>query len=137
MPDAPRTVLTFGTFDVFHVGHLRVLQRAAAMGDRLVVGVSADALNISKKGRAPVFSQAERLAIVGAIKQVDEVFVEESLEQKREYLLRYGADVLVMGDDWKGRFDEFGDVCEVVYLPRTPAISTTALIEKISEMGDA
>ena len=135
MPDQqtrPRTVLTFGTFDVFHVGHLRVIERAAALGDRLVVGVSADALNLSKKGREPVFSQDERLAIVAALRYVDAVFVEESLELKRDYLLEHGADVLVMGDDWAGRFDEFRDVCEVVYLPRTPAISTTALIEKIS-----
>jgi len=127
-----RTVVTFGTFDVFHVGHLRVIERAAALGDRLVVGVSADALNVAKKGREPVFSQAERIEIVKALKAVDDVFVEESLELKRDYLLRYGADVLVMGDDWRGRFDEFDDVCEVVYLRRTPAISTTALIEKIS-----
>ncbi len=127
-----RTVMTFGTFDVFHVGHLRVLERAAALGDRLVVGVSADALNERKKGRLPVFSQAERLAIVAALKPVDEVFVEESLEAKRDYLVEHGADVLVMGDDWAGKFDEFEDICEVVYLSRTPAISTTALIEKIS-----
>ena len=127
-----RTVVTFGTFDVFHVGHLRVIERAAALGDRLVVGVSADALNLRKKGREPVFSQAERMEIVGALKVVDAVFVEESLELKRDYLVEHAADVLVMGDDWKGRFDEFGDICEVVYLPRTPAISTTALIEKIS-----
>jgi glycerol-3-phosphate cytidylyltransferase len=79
-----------------------------------------------------VFSEHERLEIVAALRMVDEVFVEESLEQKREYIERYDAEVLVMGDDWRGRFDEFADVCEVVYLPRTPAISTTALIEKIS-----
>lgn len=127
-----RTVVTFGTFDVFHVGHLRVLERAAALGDRLVVGVSSDALNLRKKDREPVFSEGERLAIVAALRVVDEVFLEESLEQKRDYLVQHGADVLVMGDDWAGRFDEFSDVCEVVYLPRTPAISTTALIEKIS-----
>ncbi len=77
------TVITFGTYDVFHVGHLRVIERAAALGDRLVVGVSADALNVSKKGREPVFSQDERLAIVGALKAVDEVFLEESLDLKR------------------------------------------------------
>jgi glycerol-3-phosphate cytidylyltransferase len=128
----PRTVITFGTFDVFHVGHLRVLERAAALGDRLVVGVSSDALNESKKGRLPVFSQEERLEIVAALKPVDEVFVEESLELKREYILRHKADILVMGDDWAGKFDELEDICEVHYLPRTPAISTTALIEKIS-----
>ena len=128
-----RTVITFGTFDVFHVGHLRVIQRAAALGDRLVVGVSADALNVRKKGRAPVFSETERMEIVAALKPVDEVFREDSLEQKRDYILEHAADVLVMGDDWAGRFDEFDDVCEVVYLPRTPAISTTALIETISQ----
>ena len=127
-----RTVITFGTFDVFHVGHLRVIQRAAALGDRLVVGVSADALNLRKKDRLPVFSEAERMEIVAALKPVDEVFLEESLEQKRDYILRYDAQVLVMGDDWRGRFDEFGDICRVEYLDRTPAISTTALIEKIA-----
>ena len=131
-----RTVITFGTFDVFHVGHLRVIERAAALGDRLVVGVSADALNERKKGRSPVYSQAERMEIVAALRAVDEVFLEESLEQKRDYVLEHGADVLVMGDDWQGKFDELEDVCEVVYLPRTPAISTTALIEKISGTGE-
>lgn len=129
-----RTVLTFGTFDVFHVGHLRILERAATLGDRLLVGVSADALNLRKKGRTPVFSEAERLAIVKALKVVDDVFVEESLEQKRDYILEHGADVLVMGDDWAGKFDEFKDVCEVVYLTRTPAISTTAIIEQIADL---
>ena len=127
-----KTVITFGTFDVFHVGHLRVIERAAALGDRLVVGVSADALNERKKGRSPVFSQAERLEIVAALKPVDAVFVEESLELKRHYILEHEADILVMGDDWAGKFDEFEDICEVHYLTRTPAISTTALIEKIS-----
>ncbi|ANH40383.1 Glycerol-3-phosphate cytidylyltransferase [Nocardioides dokdonensis FR1436] len=130
-----RTVITFGTFDVFHVGHLRVIERAAALGDRLVVGVSADELNIRKKGREPVFSEGERMAIVAALKPVHAVFLEESLELKREYILEHGAHVLVMGDDWEGRFDEFRDICDVVYLPRTPAISTTALIEKISATG--
>ena len=126
------TVITFGTFDVFHVGHLRVIERAAALGDRLVVGVSADALNVSKKGREPVFSEDERMAIVGALRAVDGVFLEESLELKRDYILAHRARTLVMGDDWAGKFDEFNDICEVVYLPRTPAISTTAIVEKIS-----
>lgn len=131
-----RTVITFGTFDVFHVGHLRVIERAASLGDRLVVGVSADALNERKKGRSPVYSQAERMEIVAALRAVDDVFLEESLEQKRDYIVEHGADVLVMGDDWQGKFDDLKDVCEVVYLPRTPAISTTALIEKISGTGE-
>ena len=130
-----RTVITFGTFDVFHVGHIRVLQRAAALGDRLVVGVSADALNIAKKGRAPVYTQDERMEIVASLRVVDEVFVEESLEQKRDYIVEHEADVLVMGDDWAGKFDWVGDVCEVVYLPRTPSVSTTGIIEHIASLG--
>ena len=130
-----RTVITFGTFDVFHVGHIRVLQRAAALGDRLVVGVSADALNLAKKGRAPVYSQDERMEIVASLRVVDEVFVEESLELKRDYIVEHGADVLVMGDDWAGKFDWVSDVCEVVYLPRTPSVSTTGIIEHIARLG--
>jgi glycerol-3-phosphate cytidylyltransferase len=130
-----RRVITFGTFDVFHVGHLRVLERAAALGDRLVVGVSADALNVAKKGRLPVYTQDERMEIVRALRCVDEVFVEESLELKRDYVLEHRADVLVMGDDWAGRFDWVSELCEVVYLPRTPSISTTGLIEHISSLG--
>jgi glycerol-3-phosphate cytidylyltransferase len=126
-----RTVITFGTFDVLHVGHIRVLERARALGDRLVVGVSADALNVSKKGRDSVFTQDERLEIVGSLRMVDEVFVEESLELKRDYVTKYGADVLAMGNDWEGKFDYLSDICEVVYFPRTPSISTTALIEHI------
>jgi glycerol-3-phosphate cytidylyltransferase len=129
---AGKTVLTFGTFDVLHVGHIRVLNRAAALGDRLVVGVSSDQLNFAKKGRNPVFDQNERLEIIANVKAVDAVFVEESLEQKREYVLEHRADVLVMGDDWKGKFDYLSDICEVVYLPRTPSVSTTAIIEHIS-----
>jgi len=126
-----KRVITFGTFDVFHIGHLRILERARTLGDRLIVGVSSDALNISKKGRQSVYLQEERIQIVSALRCVDTVFVEESLEQKREYLLQHKADVLVMGDDWAGRFDEFCDICKVVYLPRTPSISTTTVIERI------
>ena len=126
-----KVVITFGTFDVFHVGHLRILQRAKALGDRLVVGVSTDKLNYEKKGRLPVYSEKERMEIVSAIKYVDEVFFEESLEEKTEYIKYFNADFLVMGDDWCGRFDSFSGVCGVVYLKRTPAISTTELIEKI------
>lgn len=130
-----RTVITFGTFDVFHVGHVRMLQRAAEHGDRLVVGVSADALNVKKKGRAPVFSEDERMEIVSSLKCVDDVFLEESLEKKRDYILEHQAKVLVMGDDWAGKFDWVSDVCEVIYLARTPSVSTTGLIEHISSLG--
>ena len=124
-------VITFGTFDVFHVGHLRILERAKALGDRLIVGISTDALNTRKKGRAPVFTQAERMDIVAALRCVDEVFLEESLELKRDYLIQHQASILAMGDDWAGKFDEFSDICRVVYFDRTPAVSTTAVIEKI------
>jgi glycerol-3-phosphate cytidylyltransferase len=126
-----KRVISFGTFDVFHIGHLRILDRAKALGDYLIVGVSTDALNHSKKSRPPIYPQDERLEIVQSLKCVNETFYEESLELKRDYLLQYKADVLVMGDDWSGRFDEFRDICEVVYLPRTPSISTTAVIEQI------
>lgn len=127
-----RTVITFGTFDVLHVGHINVLERAAALGDRLVVGVSSDALNYSKKQRNAVFTEAERMRIIGALRVVDEVFLEESLELKRDYIVAHGGDVLVMGDDWTGKFDWVSDVCQVEYLPRTPSVSTTALIEQIA-----
>jgi choline-phosphate cytidylyltransferase len=126
-----KTVITFGTFDVFHLGHLQILERSAALGDRLIVGVSTDKLNIEKKGRQTVYSERERMAIVRAIRYVDEVFPEESLALKATYLKTYSADVLAMGDDWKGKFDHLSGQCEVVYFPRTPAISTTELIEKI------
>lgn len=126
-----KRVVTFGTYDVFHVGHLRLLERARAQGDYLIVGISTDALNRSKKQRDPVYTLAERLEIVSGLRCVDKVFAEESLELKREYLKQHRADILVMGDDWEGRFDEFSDICEVRYLPRTPAISTTVTIEKI------
>jgi glycerol-3-phosphate cytidylyltransferase len=124
-------IITFGTFDVFHVGHLRILERARMMGNFLLVGVSTDQLNYAKKGHYPYYNQDERLEIISSLTCVDEVFLEESLELKRDYILKYKADVLVMGDDWAGKFDEFKDICKVVYLPRTPSISTTAVIEKI------
>lgn len=120
-----RTVITFGTFDLFHIGHLNILQRAASLGSRLVVGVSSDALNQSKKNSKPVYSQDDRLAIVASIKYVNDVFIEDSLELKRNYILEQGADVLVMGNDWAGKFDDLSDICEVIYLSRTENISTT------------
>jgi glycerol-3-phosphate cytidylyltransferase len=124
-------IITFGTYDIFHVGHLRLLQRARAFGDHLTVGISTDELNVRKKGRAPVYPFTERCEILRGLCVVDEIFAEESLEQKRDYILEHRADVLVMGDDWEGRFDDLLDICKVRYLPRTPAVSTTAVIEKI------
>ena len=126
-----RIVVTFGTFDLSHVGHLRMLLRAKTFGDKLVVGVSSDQLNFQKKNRYPEFNQDERLEIVNMIKGVDSVFLEESLELKLEYLRQHSADVMVIGDDWKGQFDNCKAVCDVIYLPRTPSISTTAIIEKV------
>lgn len=126
-----RNIITFGTFDVFHVGHLNILQRARSLGDRLVVGVSSDALNFEKKERYPIYSEKDRLSIIRGIRYVDEVFLEESLELKAEYLKEYSADVLVMGDDWLGRFDYLNSLVNVVYLARTPSVSTTSVIEVI------
>ena len=126
-----KKVITFGTYDVFHVGHLRLLERARSLGDHLTVGVSTDKLNMEKKGCFPVYNQSEREEIIRALRCVNTVFLEETLELKGNYIESYGADILVMGDDWRGKFDEFSSICEVVYLPRTPAISTTEVIEKI------
>jgi len=120
-----KTVVTFGTYDLFHVGHLNILRRAKDLGNRLVVGVSSDELNFRKKQIRPTYPLDHRLAIVESIRFVDEVFVEDALELKRQYLLDHRADILVMGDDWEGRFDEFKDICKVVYLPRTIGISST------------
>ncbi|MEQ3528656.1 glycerol-3-phosphate cytidylyltransferase [Pseudoalteromonas sp. JC28] len=126
-----KKVITFGTFDVFHVGHVNILERAKALGDYLIVGISSDELNFSKKGRNPIYSIAERLKIISSLRFVDEVFVEESLELKAQYIKDFDADVLVMGDDWKGKFDIYKDICDVVYLERTPSISTTEIIEVV------
>ena len=129
-----KTIITFGTFDVFHVGHLNILQRAKQLGGKLVVGVSSDALNIAKKGRTPVYSQSDRMGIVAGLKCVDRVFLEESLELKADYIRQFNADMLVMGDDWAGKFDSFSFLCEVVYFPRTPSVSTTSIIEVIKSV---
>ncbi|BCA39078.1 MULTISPECIES: adenylyltransferase/cytidyltransferase family protein [Kluyvera] len=128
-----KKVITFGTFDVFHVGHINIIERAASMGDYLIVGISSDSLNYSKKGRYPIYSEDDRMKIIQSLKFVNEVFLEESLELKLDYIKKYGADLLVMGDDWKGRFDWVNSVCEVIYLPRTPSISTTEIIEVVKK----
>ncbi|MCF2825772.1 MULTISPECIES: adenylyltransferase/cytidyltransferase family protein [unclassified Pseudoalteromonas] len=126
-----KKVITFGTFDVFHVGHVNILERAKALGDYLIVGISSDELNFSKKGRNPIYSIADRLKIISSLRFVDEVFVEESLELKAQYIKDFDADVLLMGDDWKDKFDIYKDICDVVYLERTPSISTTEIIEVV------
>ena len=126
-----KKVITFGTFDLVHVGDLNILERARTEGNYLIVGVSTDQLNYNKKQKYPVCSEENRLRILSALQVVDEVFKEESLELKGEYIKKYNADILVMGNDWEGKFDEFKSLCHVVYLERTPSISTTELIEII------
>ena len=121
-----RVVLTYGTFDLFHVGHLNLLTRMAELGDRLIVGVSTDEFNAGK-GKRTIIPYKDRAAIVSALGIVDEVVPEESWEQKRRDIETYGVDVFGMGHDWRGKFDDLEDVCEVVYLPRTEGISSTEL----------
>lgn len=129
-------VITFGTFDILHYGHIRILERSREMGETLIVGVSSDNLNLSKKGRKPVYSEFERKSMLKALRCVDEIFLEESLELKRQYIIEHKADILVMGDDWAGKFDEFKDICDVLYLPRTPSLSTTSIIEVVKKIDD-
>ncbi|BEB57162.1 TPA: adenylyltransferase/cytidyltransferase family protein [Escherichia coli] len=129
-----KRIITFGTFDVFHVGHINIIERAKKLGDYLIVGVSSDELNFSKKQRYPIYNQTDRLKIISSMKCVDEVFIEESLELKLEYIKKYKADILVMGDDWTGRFDWVKTDCEVIYLPRTPSVSTTEIIEIVKSI---
>lgn len=124
-------VITFGTYDIFHVGHVNIIERAKLHGDHLIVGVSSDKLNIAKKGRPPIYCEDDRQHIIRSMRCVDEVFLEESLELKAEYIKYYNADILVMGDDWQGKFDHLKDLCQVVYLPRTPSVSTTEIIEVV------
>tara|TARA_E500000178_G_C16997819_1_gene744089 strand:- start:81 stop:476 length:396 start_codon:yes stop_codon:yes gene_type:complete len=126
-------VITFGTYDLFHIGHLNIINRSLSLGNKLIIGVSTDKLNFNKKQKYPVYKQEDRLEIIKHIKGVDEVFYEESLEQKREYILKYKADILVMGNDWEGRFDEFNDICKVIYLPRTSGISSTQIKQYIKD----
>lgn len=125
-----RTVLTYGTFDLFHIGHLRLIERLAAMGDRLIVGVSTDEFNAGK-GKRSVVSYDDRAAIVAAIRGVDLVLPERAWEQKRADIVEHGVDLFVMGDDWAGKFDDLSDVCEVRYLPRTSGVSSTEIKEML------
>ncbi len=122
-------IITFGTFDVFHVGHVNILERAKLHGTHLIVGVSSDELNYKKKNRYPIYCEKDRMHIIRSLAVVDEVFLEESLELKAEYIKYFNADMLIMGDDWQGKFDHLKELCEVIYLPRTPSVSTTKVIE--------
>lgn len=119
-----RIVLTYGTFDLFHYGHVRLLERLSSLGDALYVGLSTDSFN-ALKGKKAVYSYADRRAILLATRFVTDVFPEENWAQKRLDIVRYNADIFAMGDDWLGKFDDLADLCEVVYLPRTEGISST------------
>ncbi len=124
-------VITFGTYDLLHIGHVNIITKASSFGDKLIVGVSSDKLNYKKKQKLPIYPEKNRLTIVKSIKNVNHVFLEECLSKKREYILKYKANILIMGDDWKGKFDELSDICSVIYLPRTKQISTTNTIKHI------
>ena len=127
-----RRVLTYGTFDLFHVGHIRLLERARALGDYLVVGLSTDEFN-QLKGKSSVFSYAERFAILSAVKHVDKIIPEDNWDQKVSDVLANEIDVFVIGDDWQGKFDFLTPHCDVTYLPRTAGISTTYIKYLIAE----
>jgi len=123
-----KTIITYGTFDLFHYGHIELLRRARELGDQLFVGLSSDAFN-EIKGKTCVHSYNKRKEILEAIRYVDFIFPEHNWEQKTDDVQKYKADVFVMGDDWKGKFDFLQPLCEVIYLPRTENISTTLLKE--------
>ena len=121
-----KTVITYGTFDMFHIGHLRLIERLREMGDRLIVAVSTDEFN-ELKGKKTLIPYEQRAEIVSNIKGVDLVIPETSWEQKIEDIKKYNVDIFAIGDDWKGKFDFLKEYCDVVYLPRTEGISTTSL----------
>lgn len=122
-----KRVITYGTFDLLHYGHINLLKRAKEQGDYLVVAVSTDEFNWNEKQKTCYFSYEERKAMVEAIRYVDLVIPETCWDQKRRDVEEYKIDTFVMGDDWTGKFDFLSDLCEVVYLPRTPEISTTKI----------
>ncbi len=121
-----KKVLTYGTFDLLHTGHINILKRAKALGDYLIVGLSTDEFNLIKHKEA-YHSYEDRKEILEAIRYVDEVIPEENWEQKITDVLEHQVDLFVMGDDWKGHFDFLKEYCEVVYLPRTTGVSTTKI----------
>ena len=126
-----KKVITYGTFDLLHYGHISLLKRAKELGDYLVVALSTDEFN-AIKGKKAHFSYKERKMILEAIKYVDEIIPENNWEQKVEDVRENNIDVFVIGDDWKGKFDFLNEYCQVVYLPRTEGISTTQIKEELS-----
>ena len=129
-----KKVITYGTFDLLHYGHINILKRARELGDYLVVAISSDEFNKLKNKKA-YFSYEERKLMVEAIRYVDEVFPENTWEQKIEDVKEHNIDVFVMGDDWEGKFDFLKDYCEVVYLPRTEGVSTTQIKDELKRQG--
>lgn len=122
-----KKVITYGTFDLLHYGHINLLQRAKALGDYLIVALSTDEFNSKEKNKITYFSYEERKRLLEAIRYVDLVIPEQNWEQKISDVKEFKVDTFVMGDDWKGKFDFLKDYCEVVYLERTPEISTTKI----------
>lgn len=122
-----KRVITYGTFDLLHYGHINLLRRAKAMGDYLVVGLSTDEFNRAGKDKICYFSYEERKSLLEAIRYVDLVIPEENWEQKIKDIETYQINTFVMGDDWQGKFDDLKSRCEVAYLPRTPEISSTQI----------
>jgi len=125
-----RKVITYGTFDLLHYGHINLLKRAKQHGDYLIVALSTDEFN-EIKGKRCYFPFEKRKKLVEAIRYVDLVIPEENWEQKTRDIQEYKVDVFVIGDDWKGKFDYLSDYCEVIYLKRTPEISTTKIKEEL------
>jgi glycerol-3-phosphate cytidylyltransferase len=129
-----KIVLTYGTFDLFHIGHVRLLKRLSQLGDKLIVGISSDEFN-ELKGKKSFSSYEERAEIVKSCRYVTEVFPEYQWEQKKSDVVKYSANVFAMGDDWEGKFDDLADLCEVFYLPRTEDISTTEIKKTLSKIN--
>ena len=127
-----KKVITYGTYDLLHVGHINLLRRAREYGDYLIVVLSSDEFN-AIKGKKAYYSFEDRKKILEAIRYVDEVLPEYTWEQKIDDVINNNVDVFVMGDDWKGKFDFLKDYCEVVYLPRTEGISTTKIKQDLFE----
>ena len=128
-----KKVITYGTFDLFHKGHVNLLKRVRGLGDHLTVAVSTDEFNLSK-GKKCLHSYDDRVAILEAIRYVDCVVAEHTWEQKITDVQQYGIDVFAMGDDWANKFDFLQDHCDVVYLPRTPDISTTQIKHAVQKL---